>query len=293
MTLVASVGIPEDEGLKRSVRVGEGISGRVAASQSPLLVQDIDKTDLRALRTGGKYSTSSFMITPLTVSYPIRYQRRRVGVINVSDKHTGEPFNEQDLEFLSTLASQMAVAIENARLVKEMDDGYLGALVGLIHATEETRPESRGHSQRVAGLSAAVARELSLPQERVDLLLRAAALHELGRLSAKPEEQGRVQGRLGVSGDWFPAAVMATERMLAPIASLHDVREIMLRSADWFDAAPGPLGAEPQGIPIEGRILATCEEFVGLTAGAGGTADTGWALAAIQKRPGRKHDPEG
>ncbi len=292
MTLVASVGIPEDEGLKRSVRVGEGISGRVAASQSPLLVQDIDKTDLRALRTGGKYSTSSFMITPLTVSYPIRYQRRRVGVINVSDKHTGEPFNEQDLEFLSTLASQMAAAIENARLVREMEDGYLGALVGLIQAMEESRPESRGHSQRVAGLSAAVARELAMPQERVDLLLRAAALHEVGRLSSRPEEQQRAQGRLRVGGDWFPAAVMATERMLAPIASLRIVREIILRSADWYDTAPAPLGADSPGVPIEARILATCEEFVTLTASATDPVVTGRALAAIQKRRGRKHDPE-
>src|SRR2546422_7855346 len=78
MSLVASVGIPEDEGLKRSVRVGGGIAGPVARSQSPLLVQDIEKTALRTMRTGGRDSTASFMITPLTVSYPIRYQRRRV-----------------------------------------------------------------------------------------------------------------------------------------------------------------------------------------------------------------------
>jgi len=292
MSLVASVGIPEDEGLRRSVRVGEGIAGRVAATQSPLLVENIEKTDLRALRTGGKYSTSSFMITPLTVSYPIRYQRRRVGVINVSDKHSGEPFNEQDLEFLSTLASQMAAAIENARLVEELEDGYLGALVGLIDAMEETRPESRGHSRRVAALSAAVACALVLPQERIDLLTRAAALHELGRLTARPEERDRAQGRLRFGGEWFPAAVMATERMLAPVASLRNVREIILRSADWFDATTRPIGNEPPNVPVESRILATCEEFVTLTAGSGPTSATGRAVAAIEKRRGRKHDPE-
>src|SRR5207247_1821292 len=160
--------LPEIEALYRVVdRALE--KGRLSEENlllvSNLQARNIEKTDLRALRTGGRYSTSSFMITPLTVSYPIRYQRRRVGVINVSDKHSGEPFNEQDLEFLSTLASQMAAAIENARLVEELEDGYLGALVGLIQAMEESRPESRGHSQRVAGLSAAVARELAMPQE--------------------------------------------------------------------------------------------------------------------------------
>jgi response regulator RpfG family c-di-GMP phosphodiesterase len=292
MTLIASVGIPEEEGVTFSLRVGEGIAGRVAASQSPLLVQDIDKTDLKAMRTGGRYSTSSFMITPLTVSYPIRYQRKRIGVINVSDKHSGEPFNEQDLEFLSTLASQMAVAIENARLVKEMEDGYLGALVALIRAMEDLRPESRGHSKRVAVLAAAVARDLGLPGERVDLLVRAAALHELGRLACRPEDAGRSPARPGASGERHAAAVVAAERMLAPIASLRSVREIILRSAEWFDAASNPLVPDGANVPIESRILATCEEFVVLTPGAGDAAAAARALQAIQKRRGRKHDPE-
>jgi len=292
LRLVASVGIPEEEGLKRTLRVGEGIAGRVAASQSPLLVQDIEKTALRTMRTGGRYSTASFMITPLTVSYPIRYQRKRVGVINVSDKHSGEPFTEQDLEFLSTLASQMAVAIENARLVKEMEDGYLMALVGVIQAMEDLRPETRGHSRQAAELSAAVARELGLAEERVDLVTRAAALHEVGRLTARPEEQERAGERLRPDAEWFPVAVMATERLLAPISSLRNVREIILRSADWFDASPSPLGDGIGNVPVESRILATCEEFVSLCPAGGDARARALALEAIQKRRGRKHDPE-
>jgi len=272
--------------------VGEGIAGRVAATQSPLLVQDIEKTELKGLRTGGKYSTASFMVTPLTVSYPIRYQRRRVGVINVSDKHSGEPFTEQDLEFLSTLASQMAVAIENARLVKEMEDGYLKALIGVIQAMEGLSAASRGHSGRVAELAAAVARDLGLPEERAGLLVRAAALHEIGRLSAGPEEQERAGGRLQPGGEWYPVAVMATERLLAPIASLRNVREIILRSADWFDAALSPLGAEGGNAPVESRILATCEEFVSLCHGGDDPGARALALEGIQSRLARKHDPD-
>ncbi len=297
LTLVASVGIPEEEGTIFSLRVGEGIAGRVAASQAPLLVKDIDKTELKTMRTGAKYRTSSFMITPLTVSYPIRYQRRRLGVINVSDKHSGEPFNEQDLEFLSTLASQMAVAIEKARLAKGMEDGYLGALVALIQAIEDLCPGSRGHSKQVAELCAAVARDLGLPQERVDLLVRAAALHELGRVAARPEESERPSGRPRGPGEGYAAAVIAAERMLAPITSLRSVREIILRSAEWFDTASHPLDPDGASVPIESRILASCEEFVTLCVDGGEGEDgrlkrASQALQAIQKRRGRRHDPE-
>ena len=113
MTLVASAGITKQEALESRVQVGEGIAGRVAASQEPLLVEDIEKTELKSLRRGTGYRTPSFLIAPLRVPHPIRYQRKRVGVINACDKRSGDPFNQQDLEFLSTLSSQVAVAIEH------------------------------------------------------------------------------------------------------------------------------------------------------------------------------------
>jgi response regulator RpfG family c-di-GMP phosphodiesterase len=285
MTLVASVGIDDQKAMGRTVRVGEGIAGRVAASEAPLLVENIDKTDLRGLGTGGRYATPSFMITPLMVSYPIRYQRRRVGVINVSDKHSGQPFTDQDLEFLSTLSSQLAVAIENARLVKDMENGYLAALLSLIRAIEDARPETRGHSVRVAELAAEVGEALGLPKPRVDLLVRAAALHEVGRLAGRASQGGRP------ADFWNAAAAAAAERVLAPIASLKAAREIVLRSADWFDAAPTPFGADQPAIPIEARILAACDDFVRM-APAGSDAETcRRAARALREEAGRKHDP--
>ena len=286
MTLVASVGIEDQHAVGRTVRVGEGIAGRVAASESPLLVEDIDKTDLRTMGSRGRYATASFMITPLTVSYPIRYQRRRVGVINVSDKISGQPFTEQDLDFLSTLSAQVAVAVENARLVKEMENGYLGALLSLIRAAEDSRPETRSHSIRVAELAASLGETLGLPKPRIDVLVRAAALHEVGRLAGRAAQGGRP------ADFWNTAAALAAERILAPIASLKGVREIVLRSADWFDATPAPFGADHPASPIEARILAVCEDFV-RQAPAGADAEAARSAAeSLRAEAGRKHDPK-
>ena len=293
MKLAASVGISDTEARNLRLRVGEGIAGRVAATQAPLLVPDIDRTDFRLLRTGAHYATGSFMITPVMLSYPIRYQRRRMGIINVTDKYTGGPFDDRDLEFLSILASQVAVAIENARLVKEMEDGYLGALVGLIQAREDARPETRGHSRRVATLATAVARSMALEEPQVEILFRAAALHEVGRLSLSPPDHGRKRGRDEPAPAWSPEAAVAAERILAPIASLREARQIILHSAGRFDAAPGFPLAEPPGIPVESWILAACDEFVHLTQDAPeDPARAASAIGTIQQEAGRKHDPE-
>ena len=94
-----------------------------------------------------------------------------------------------------------------------------------------------------------------------------------------------------VRPDGRPAVRETDEKYVMTFPHLI-VREIILRSADWFDAAPAPFGADAPAVPVEARILATCEEFVTLTAGADERPAAGRALAAIQKRRGRKHDPE-
>ncbi len=292
LILAASVGIIDEEALKQTVRVGEGIAGRVAASQSPVLVPDIETSDLKGLQTGGRYITSSFMISPLTVSYPTDHQRRHVGVINVSDKHSGDPFTEQDLEFLSMLAFQVEVAIENAHLVKEMEAGYLTVLAGLIQAVEDARPQARGHSRRVAEVAVAVAREMGLAEPRVEVLAQATALHSVGRVSAWLEKADRMMDSQGAKDEWGPDAVMAAERVLAPIASLRPAREIILRSAEYFDEAPMPFGVKRPVVPLESRVLGICEEFVRLApASAQDPEQACTALQAIQGGVGMKHDP--
>jgi HD-GYP domain-containing protein (c-di-GMP phosphodiesterase class II) len=180
-----------------------------------------------------------------------------------------------------------------------MEDGYQGTLVALIQAMEDLGPETRGHSRRVAELCAAVARGLGLPGERVDLVVRAAALHELGRVAARPAEADLPPGGPREDADRYAATVAAAARMLAPITSLRKVREIILRSAEWFDPASHPIDPDGAGIPIESRILASCEELVALCADAGGAArpaggagSDALALQELRSRTGRRHDAE-
>jgi CheY-like chemotaxis protein/GAF domain-containing protein len=273
LTLAGAVGMTEGEPVRRPIRVGEGLAGRVAASQTPLLVQDIDKTDLKHLRAGGRYATTSFMISPLMLSYPIRYKHSRIGVINVADKQSGEPFTEKDLEFLSILTSQMAVAIENAHLVREMSGGYQRALAGLIEALEDLSQETRGHTARVVALATAIGKTLRLDPIRLKQLRQAATLHEIGRASARRARDDE-RGRASVSV-WTSADALASERVLAPIASLRAVREIILRSADLFDRNEASLPTVQVGMPVEALILAVCETYDRLAAGAGPSSKRG------------------
>ncbi len=108
------------EGLRR--RIGEGIAGKVVDAKAPILVKDIN-SDLRFKRNGfNHYKTNSFISIPLFTSGGM------LGLINLADKSSGEPFSEKDLEFAVSLSGYACVITD---LEKYASVGKLAA--GIVH----------------------------------------------------------------------------------------------------------------------------------------------------------------
>jgi DNA-binding response OmpR family regulator len=85
------------------VAIGEGIAGGTLARAEPVVVEDITR-DQRFASHGapGRYDTGSFAVAPLALG------DERLGVICVTDRAGGGPFDEDDLSLLRILAGQVA-----------------------------------------------------------------------------------------------------------------------------------------------------------------------------------------
>ena len=117
--VVAGKGLPKDAiGSRRSV--GDGISGTVFKTKKPMLVQDVVELKAKGL-TGGKrlYKTKSFVSIPIIVKPP-KGGEKVLGVINLTDKLSGEIFTSDDLRLLVTLSHFAGLSIYNALLVKKL-----------------------------------------------------------------------------------------------------------------------------------------------------------------------------
>jgi GAF domain-containing protein len=113
--VAAAAGIPEDVMKSVRVSVGQGISGWVAEKGEPLLVEDIESDDrFNKKKSDSKYNTKSLISTPLVKRGNI------IGVLNVNNKLNNQPFIQADLDLLTNIANQAAIAIENARLYAEV-----------------------------------------------------------------------------------------------------------------------------------------------------------------------------
>jgi PAS domain S-box-containing protein len=108
LELVVSYNLPKDyAGV--TLRLGEGLSGRVAQSGEVLAIGNYSAWEGRA----AVYADSPFR---RVLGVPLKVDGRVIGVINVTDdERTGE-FSQDEVRLVSLFADQAAIAVENARL---------------------------------------------------------------------------------------------------------------------------------------------------------------------------------
>ena len=108
LTIEAAIGLDEEIIRQTKLELGSSIAGLIAQTGKPVMVENIEK-DTRFKHFGKKhYVTRSLLCVPLQVKDKI------LGVINLSDKRTGDPFTDEDLRLLTTFAAQAAMAIHDA-----------------------------------------------------------------------------------------------------------------------------------------------------------------------------------
>ncbi len=95
-------------------RIGETAAERVAQEKKPLLIQDPSRD--AQLSGGTDVAVASVM------SVPLLFHDKVIGVITLYNKQDERSFTEDDLQFLTTVASSAAVAVENAAMYERMED---------------------------------------------------------------------------------------------------------------------------------------------------------------------------
>ena len=102
--------LEEDDIRFASMRAGQGVAGLVIDSGSPLMVSNT-RVDDRFIHTGRLEKFQSIVVTPILSG------ERRLGTISVLGDEP-DLFTKADLSLLEKLCLQVAVAIENARLLE-------------------------------------------------------------------------------------------------------------------------------------------------------------------------------
>jgi len=107
-------------------------------------------------------------------------------------------FPEHAVRLGLSLASQAAVAYENSRLYRDIENLFDGFVNAAVKAIEQRDPTTSGHSQRVCDMTVALAEavdregrgayaDMRFTREQMKELRYAALLHDFGKVGVKEE----------------------------------------------------------------------------------------------------------
>ena len=163
----------------------------------------------------------------------------------------------------------------------------------LLQAFQERYPDLQEHQRGVGALVLEVGRRLGMTAEELDVLARAAELHDVGKI-AIPDAILNKPGPLD-NEEWrfMHRHTILGERILAAAAALRPVARLVRSSHERFDGNGYPDGLYGDGIPLGARIIFVCDAFDAMISerAYSGAIPPAKALAELRACAGTQFDP--
>ena len=235
------------------------VSSWVIKNRQPLLITDINQTPEFDRFSELGYERKTLICAPLMVMDEI------IGTISVVNKNDNSQFYAYELEMLTTIAAQAAIAIKNATMYDEQQQTYLNTIQALVTAIEASDGYTKGHSERVTRYSVEIGRRFNLASDRLQILERAAILHDIGKIGidlSLLHKEGRLSAHDVNELQLHPEIGM---KILEPIAFLKDVRTCIGQHHERYDGMGYPNHIKHFDQLLESRIIGVADAFDAMT----------------------------
>ena len=211
---------------------------------------------------------------------------------DIADESRLMDFILDDVKRKNTLL-QDEIAGLNLKIKKLMDSNF-DIILSLVRALEQKDMYTAGHSERVADYSVKLAKKLGLNEGAVEVIKRAALLHDIGKISISDELLHKKEGLTRDDRNIMQRHEIESVRILEPIEFLKDSIPLILHHHEYFNGSGYPHGLAGERIPLGARIIVIADSFDAMTSGRGYNKplNTQEAIAALKKGSGSQFDPD-
>jgi putative two-component system response regulator len=164
------------------------------------------------------------------------------------------------------LKEEVALRVAERRLEQANSERIsVATLEALVNALEAKDPYLRGHSARVADLSAGVAAQMGCDDEMVEAVRTGGRLHDIGKIGIREEVLNK-QGPLSdAEYEHVKQHVIVGSQILAPLVHLREVITFVRSHHERWDGFGYPDRLAGDEIPLGARIIGAVEIYDALT----------------------------
>ena len=237
---------------------------------------------------------ASDLLAPQIVAHPIERGGKRYGTMLAGGKLGEDPqVSTYETKSIESVCGLLGAFLENADLYEEQRLSFIGTIRAMSGALDAKDRYTRGHSDRVAYMSAEIARAIGFSDEEVERVRIAGIVHDVGKIGV-PEHVLCKPGRL--SDDEFEMIKKHPEighRILEGIPGLKDILPGVLYHHERYDGRGYPHGLAGDDIPLLARIIAVADTFDAMSSNRAYRSKMARevVLAEIAKCAGSQFDP--
>jgi HD-GYP domain-containing protein (c-di-GMP phosphodiesterase class II) len=251
-------------------------------NESALVLEEAEKmsgenigADLRELLKQALYQMEIFDVVLCIPSY---FRHELLGLLLLGKKKNGEKFAQEEIDFFIALASDVAMAIRNAQLFKELEFElerkhrlFIQTTVALAAAIDASDHYTHDHIARVTSLSLKIAGKINqknkdvFDAESLELLHIASLLHDIGKIGVPDsilnkegpltEEEKRRMEEHPVVGAEILSNVQELEGSILGVKYHHEK----------YDGTGYPEGLKGDQIPLIAGVIAVADAFDAMT----------------------------
>ena len=238
---------------------------------------------------------------------PSYFRNQLMGMLLLGHKSGKTDFSAEEIDFFTALASDVAMAIRNAQLFKDLqmelqkkNNLFINTTIALAAAIDAKDHYTRGHTARVTNLSLDIARRLvhnskkSIDDKFLEDLHIASLLHDIGKIGISEKILNKIGPLSHAERAKIKEHPVIGVTILQPIRELHQAILGVKYHHENFDGSGYPDGLKGDQIPLVASIIAVADTFDAMTTDRPyrRRLSKAKAIEEIKRVSGKQHNPQ-
>lgn len=232
-----------------------------------IIIAYLDKENLSLLREISRLGIYDFITKPVNLEKLFFLIKKGAELHSLMATHRKltQSFQEQNIclqKQNTLLARRIEESTKNlTRLYEDLRTTYMRTIKTLAHAIDARDHYTHSHSENVAKCAVAIAEEMGLSANDIEMIREACELHDLGKIGIEDIILSKPSSLTEQEWEQVKRHPQTAAQILEPLTFLGGVVELIRQHHEHYDGSGYPLGLRGEDILLGARIIDLADAY--------------------------------